>query len=64
MMIDNPATIARLLEQMQGYLPIPAFPSKEIVRTLRSGGLKASVDRALSIKQVFYAGDEAGSFAT
>jgi hypothetical protein len=59
-MIDNPATVARLIEQLHGYLPIPAFPTKEIVRTLRRGGVKASVERALSVKHAFYAGDEAG----
>lgn len=59
-MIDNLATVARLLEQMQDHLPIPAFPTKDIVRTLRRGGVKASVDHALSIKRVFYAGDEGG----
>jgi hypothetical protein len=59
-MIDNPAIVASLFEQMQEYLPIPAFPTREIVRALRRGGVKASVDRALSIKHVLYAGDEAG----
>ena len=59
-MIDNPATVARLMEQMKGHLPIPAFPSKETVRTLRRGGVKVSVDRPLAIKQVLYAGDEGG----
>ena len=41
---------------MQDHLPIPAFPTKEVVRILRRGGVKASVDRALSVKRVFYAG--------
>src|SRR5436305_15219959 len=59
-MIDNPTTVARLLEQMHDHLPIPAFPNKEIVRPLRRGGVKASVDRAISVKHVIYAGDEAG----
>ena len=59
-MIDNPATVARLIERLHGYLPLPAFPTKEIVRTLRRGGVKASVDRALAVKHAFYAGDEAG----
>jgi len=59
-MIDNPGTVARLMEQMKEHLPIPAFPSKEIVRTLRRGGAKLSIDRALAVKHVFYAGDEAG----
>jgi hypothetical protein len=59
-MIDHPGTVAPLLEQMQDQLPIPAFPTKEIVRVLRRGGVKASTDRALSIERVFYAGDEGG----
>ncbi len=59
-MRDNPAMVATLLERMREHLPIPAFPSREIVRTLRRGGVKASVDRALSVKHVLYAGDEAG----
>jgi hypothetical protein len=58
--IDNPATVARLVEHMENKLPIPAFPTKDVVRTLRRRGMKASTDRALSVKRVFYAGDEAG----
>src|SRR5712691_301955 len=59
-MIDNPGTVARLMDQLPGQLPMPVFPTKELVRTLRRRGVKASVDRALSIKRVFYAGDEGG----
>ena len=59
-MIDDPATVARLIEQMQEHLPIPAFPTKEIVRTLRRGGASVSVKRALTVQHVFYPGDEAG----
>ena len=59
-MIDNPGTVARLVVQLENQLPIPAFPTKEVVRTLRRRGLQASTDRALSVKRVFYAGDEAG----
>jgi len=59
-MIDNPGRVASLIEQMHSHLPLPAFPTKELVRTLRRRRVKASVDRALSIKRVFYAGDEGG----
>ena len=59
-MIDNPGTVARLLEQLEEQLPIPAFPTRELLRILRRGGVKASVDRALSITRVVYAGDEGG----
>ena len=58
--IDDPATVASVLEQMEDQLPIPAFPTKDVVRVLRRRGVKASTDRALSINRVFYAGDEAG----
>jgi hypothetical protein len=58
--IDNPATVATLLKQLEDQLPIPAFPPKEVVRILRRGGVKASADRALSVTRVFYAGDEGG----
>ncbi len=59
-MIDNPGTVGRLMEQMHEHLPIAAFPTKELVRTLRRGGVRASTDRALSITRVIYAGDEGG----
>lgn len=59
-MIDDPATVGRLIEQMQSHLPIPAFPTKEIVRTLRRQGAQARVDRALAVKSVLYLGDEGG----
>jgi hypothetical protein len=49
-MIDDPRTVASLIQRMQDHLPIPAFPTKEIVRTLRRAGVKASVDRPLSVK--------------
>jgi len=58
--IDHPGAVASLLKQMDDLLPIPAFPTKAVVRVLRRRGVKASTDRALSVKRVFYAGDEAG----
>ena len=59
-LIDDPGRVASLISHMHSHLPLPAFPTKELVRTLRRRGVKASVDRALSIKRVFYAGDEGG----
>ena len=59
-MIDNPGTVATLMKQMKEHLPIPAFASKEIVRTLRRGGAKVGVECALTVQHVLYAGDEAG----
>jgi hypothetical protein len=59
-MIDNPETVARLMEQMQAQLPIPALPSKGLVHMLRDKGLKIDRERVLFINQVFYLGDEGG----
>ena len=59
-MIDHPATVARLVVQMGNQFPIPAFPTKDVVRTLRRRGVQASANRALSVMRVFYAGDEDG----
>jgi len=58
--IDNPGMVATLVVQMENQLPIPAFPTKDVVRTLRRRGVQASTNRALSVKRVFYADDEAG----
>jgi hypothetical protein len=59
-MTDDARMVLRLIEQMQDHLPIPAFPTKEVVRILRRRGAKVSADRALSVHRVFYAGDEGG----
>jgi hypothetical protein len=59
-LIDDPSTVARLMDQLQAHLPMPAFPTKEIVRTLRRQGAKVSVERAVSVKHVLYLGDEGG----
>ena len=59
-MIDDPATVERLMAQLKAHLPIAARPSRELRRTLRRGGVKAGRDRPLRIKQVFYTGDEGG----
>ncbi len=59
-MIDDPATVAALIAKMNAHLPIPAYPTKPLVRMLRGKGLKLSTERVLSIRQVFYLGDEGG----
>jgi hypothetical protein len=59
-MIDDPATVIDLMGKMEAQLPIPATPTSELVRTLRSKALKIALDRALFIKRVFYLGDEGG----
>ena len=59
-MIDDPAAVARLMEEMRAHLPIPVLPTKELVRTLREQGLKIGRERVLYVKRVFYLGDEGG----
>lgn len=59
-MIDNPSTVARVMQKMEEQLPIPAAPSNQVVRTLRQEGLKISSERVLFIRRVFYLGDEGG----
>jgi len=59
-MIDDPDTVARLMDQLRAHLPIPAFPTKVIVRALRQQGVRVSVKSALTIHSVLYLGDEAG----
>ena len=46
-MIDDPATIARLMEQLQAHLPIPAHPTPELARLLRERGLRVRTERVL-----------------
>src|SRR5712691_3720422 len=58
-MIDDPHTVASSIDRMHGHLPIPAFPTRDIVQLLGRRGVKVSVERTLSVKHVFYAGDEA-----
>ena len=58
--IDDPTTVATLIDRMQAALPIPAYPTKELVHTLREHGAKLSADRVLFIQRVFYHGDEGG----
>jgi len=52
--------VAKLMEQMQAALPLPAYPTRELVHTLRQHGAKLSADRVLFIRRVFYHGDGGG----
>ncbi len=42
-MIDDPGTVTRLMDQLRAHLPMPALPTKAIVRTLRQQGVPVSV---------------------
>jgi hypothetical protein len=59
-MIDDPAQVIDLMAKLEAQVPIPVTPTSDLVRTLRSKGLKLATDRVIFIKRVFYMGDEGG----
>ncbi len=59
-MIDDYAKAMELMENMKARLPIPVFPKKPLVHTLRDKGTKITSKKTLSIKSVIYLGDEGG----
>jgi hypothetical protein len=59
-MIDDYAKAMEMMEKMKARLPIPVFPKKPLVHTLRDKGSKITSQQMLSIKAVIYLGDEGG----
>jgi hypothetical protein len=59
-MIDDPVQVEVLMAKMEASLPIPARPVSGLVRSLKSKGVDLPRRQALSIKKVFYLGDEVG----
>ena len=49
-----------LIEEMEGFLPIPAHPSKKLRRFLRKQGVLIDIDTELKITKVFDSGDTGG----
>jgi hypothetical protein len=59
-MIDDSAKATALAAKMEAHLPIPVRPTSAFVRLIRQHGIKIDRDRELSVRRVFYMGDEAG----
>ena len=59
-MIDDRAKVTELMEKMEAQLPIPVFPKKPLVQTLRDKGKKITSQYMLFIKSVIYLGDDGG----
>ena len=59
-MIDDGAKVTELMAKMEAELPIPVFPKKPLVQTLRDKGSKITSQQMLFIKSVIYLGDEGG----
>ena len=53
-----------LIKEMERYLPIPVYPSKELLQLLRKQGKNISGDTELNITRVFDSGDAAGIVCT
>ena len=59
-MIDDTAEAMALAAKMEAYLPNRVSPTGAVVRIMRQHGIKIDRDRELSVRRVFYMGDEAG----
>jgi hypothetical protein len=53
-----------LIEEMERYLPIPAYPSKELRQLLHKQGKDIGIDTELEITKVFDSGDAGGIVCT
>lgn len=49
-----------LIKEMEGYLPIPTYPSKELQQLLRKQGKDIGTNTELQITKVFDSGDARG----
>ena len=54
----------KLIKEMERYLPIPVYPSKELLQLLRKQGKDINRDTELNITQVFDSGDAGGIVCT
>jgi hypothetical protein len=59
-MIDDYQETMALLAKMRSYLPIPAYPSKQLVSALREQKPKIKTSQRLEIMDLHYLGDEGG----
>lgn len=54
----------KLIDEMERYLPIPVYPTKELLQLLRKQGKEISQDTELNITKVFDSGDVGGIVCT
>jgi hypothetical protein len=57
-MIDDYAQTMSLVRKMEKNLPIPARPTGAFIRAMKAHGVKIARNQELSIKRIFYMGDE------
>ena len=53
-----------LIKEMERYLPIPVYPSRELAQLFRKQGKDISMDTELKITKVFDSGDMGGIVCT
>jgi hypothetical protein len=59
-MIDDYRQARALMRRMEAQLPIPVRATGELVRLMKPHGVKLKRNQELSIKALFYLGDEGG----
>ena len=59
-MIDDYAKAMELVKKMESQLPIPVFPKKPLIHTLRDKGCRITSQKMLFINSIVYLGDEGG----
>ena len=59
-MIDDYAKAMQLVRKMEQNLPIPARPTGAFIGAMKASGVKIARNQEMSIKAVFYMGDEGG----
>ena len=59
-MIDDPAVVSRLLQEMEAHLPIPAQVTPEVRQMMCKQKVIIPASRHVQVERVLYAGDEGG----
>ena len=59
-MIDDDREAMALMKAMKKALPIPAYPSKELISLFKQKNIKIKADRRLEMIDVHYCGDVGG----
>lgn len=53
-----------LIKEMEEYLPIPVYPTRELCKLLQKQGIDIDINRELKITKVFESGDLGGIVCT
>jgi hypothetical protein len=59
-MIDDDREAMTLMQAMNKGLPVPAYPSKELISLFKQKNIKIKADQCLEMIDVYYCEDEGG----